>query len=128
VARNEQRRGAVLIGLVDRGASLEEQPGALEAFLLAREKKSGSVVPVSRPNARAGFEQQPHRLRLPVPSGPGEQRVLRVGLEPRVEPAARPPPGEEGSQRGQVAHRQVGQQVCWAPRGPVINKKTKGRR
>ena len=47
-------------------------------------------------------------------SRPGEQRVLLLGVETRVElgrerRAARLPPGEEGSQRGQVAHRELGQ-------------------
>ena len=46
-------------------------------------------------------------------SGPGEQRVLLLGRVPRVEPAARLSPGEEGEQRAQIAPGQVGQQG-WA--------------
>jgi len=43
--------------------------------------------------------------------GPGEQRVLhgvlRLGVEPRVESAARPPPGEERA-ASRYAHSQLG--------------------
>ena len=74
----------------------------------------GSAAASRRPDARAALEQQPHRLGLPVTSGPGEQRVLLLGVVPRVElgrerRAARPPPGEEGAQPGQVAPSQVGE-------------------
>ena len=44
VARSEQRRGAVLLGLVDSRASLEKQPGALEVALLAREEQRCTTV------------------------------------------------------------------------------------
>jgi len=50
------------LGLADRRIGLEEQPDALEVAPLAREEESGGGVPVSRPNARAALEQQPHRL------------------------------------------------------------------
>ena len=71
--------------------------------LLARDVQRGSAAASRRPDARAGFYQQPRRLGLPVASGPGEQRVLPLGVVPRVELgrercAARPLPGEEGAQ------------------------------
>ena len=49
-------------------------------------------------------------------SGPSEQGVLLVGVEPLVERAARPPPGEDGAQQGQVAPGKVGEQG-WAHAG-----------
>ena len=126
-ARDEQRRDTILRGLVDRCASLAEQPDAAEVAVLARDEQRGSAAARRRPDARAGFEQQPHRLGLPVPSGPGEQRVLRVGVEPRVETAARPPQGEEGSQRGQVP---TASSASWvgrrAPLMPPEKKKSRG--
>ena len=84
-ARNVQRRAAFSVCLVSRCASLEEQPGALILALLARGIQRGSAAASRRPHSRAAFEQQPRRLGLPVTSGPGEQRVLLLGVVPRVE-------------------------------------------
>ena len=114
LARDVQRREAFSVCLVHRRASLEEHPGALNLPLLARGIQRGSAAAIRRPDARADLEQPPHRLGLPETSGPGEQRVLPLGVVPRVElsrerRAARPPPGEEGVQPGQVAPSQVGE-------------------
>ena len=67
--------------MIGRRASLEEQPDAVEVDPLAREDERGSPVTIRRPDARAALEQQPHRLGLPVTSGPGEQRVLQLGVD-----------------------------------------------
>ena len=45
LARDAQRRGALLLGLVDRCASSEKQPSDLEVAILARdEQRRGALV------------------------------------------------------------------------------------
>ena len=86
-AGDKQRREAAASSVdVDWGSGLEEQPGALEVSFLAstiriERSESGGGVGVNHPDARAPFEQQPHRLGPSAASGPGEQRVARGGVE-----------------------------------------------
>ena len=65
-ARGEQRRGAVVAGLADRRAGLEEQLGALEVALVARGEQRRGAVLLGLVGRRASLEEQPGALNLPL--------------------------------------------------------------
>jgi len=77
LARHEQRSDALLIGLIDRRAGAEEQPGVLEVAVAARNvQRRGTIVP-GLFDLRASSEKQPGALEVAIPA-----RKMNSGVAP----------------------------------------------
>ena len=69
-----KRRGAAVHRLVDVSASVAQQPGALEAPLVACHEKQRGAILIGLVDRRAGLEKQPGALEVVVLARDGQRR------------------------------------------------------
>ena len=90
LARDVQRRGAIIRSLRDGSADSEEQPGALEVVVLARDEQRCGAVVRGLVDRCAGLEEQPDALVLPHLARDVQRRGAALrGLVDRHTPASR---------------------------------------